>query len=146
IPGPRVRAYLDYLAFLQSARRGDWRCVPAVTPPSSQRPLGAGLHGNGLYTTATELLCFCSQVMANPRTHYHSFSKSRTHTQSSGGTKEAKNVEKRKLSQKRRTLVTQNIPSRLVSSQSEECGSQKPGPPGFGRGGKRIRVPPPKKT
>ncbi|XP_040592510.1 translin-associated factor X-interacting protein 1 isoform X2 [Mesocricetus auratus] len=45
--------------------------------------------------------------MANPETHYRSFSKSRTRTQSSGGTAEAKDVERRKLSQKRRTLPLQ---------------------------------------
>uniref|UniRef100_A0A8C2LJ56 Translin-associated factor X (Tsnax) interacting protein 1 n=1 Tax=Cricetulus griseus TaxID=10029 RepID=A0A8C2LJ56_CRIGR len=45
--------------------------------------------------------------MANPQTRYYSFSKSRTGTQSSGGTAEVKGVEKRKLSQKRRTLPFQ---------------------------------------
>ncbi|XP_031197085.1 translin-associated factor X-interacting protein 1 isoform X1 [Mastomys coucha] len=42
--------------------------------------------------------------MANPQAH-QSFSKSRTSTQSSGGIPEAKGIEKRKLSQKRRTLL-----------------------------------------
>ncbi|XP_036043490.1 translin-associated factor X-interacting protein 1 isoform X1 [Onychomys torridus] len=45
--------------------------------------------------------------MASPGTRYYSFSKSRTRTQSSGETTEAKSVEKRKLSQKRRTLPLQ---------------------------------------
>ncbi|XP_031197087.1 translin-associated factor X-interacting protein 1 isoform X3 [Mastomys coucha] len=44
--------------------------------------------------------------MANPQAH-QSFSKSRTSTQSSGGIPEAKGIEKRKLSQKRRTLPLQ---------------------------------------
>ncbi|XP_057610373.1 translin-associated factor X-interacting protein 1 isoform X1 [Chionomys nivalis] len=45
--------------------------------------------------------------MANPETRYYSFSKPRPRTRSSGGTTEAKGVEKRKLSQKRRTLPLQ---------------------------------------
>ncbi|CAO2610155.1 Translin-associated factor X-interacting protein 1 [Lemmus lemmus] len=45
--------------------------------------------------------------MANPETPYYSLCKPRTRTQSSGGTTEAKGAEKRKLSQKRRTLPLQ---------------------------------------
>ncbi|KAL1784944.1 translin-associated factor X-interacting protein 1 [Sigmodon hispidus] len=45
--------------------------------------------------------------MAKPQTRCHSFSKSRTRTQSSGETTEAKGAEKRKLSQKGRTLPLQ---------------------------------------
>uniref|UniRef100_A0A8I5ZYF3 Translin-associated factor X interacting protein 1 n=1 Tax=Rattus norvegicus TaxID=10116 RepID=A0A8I5ZYF3_RAT len=45
--------------------------------------------------------------MANPQTRNQSFSKLRTRTQSSGGTPEAESIEKRKLSQKRRTLPLQ---------------------------------------
>ncbi|XP_059120089.1 translin-associated factor X-interacting protein 1 isoform X1 [Peromyscus eremicus] len=45
--------------------------------------------------------------MASPETRYQSFSKSRTRAQSSGENTEAKSVEKRKLSQKRRTLPLQ---------------------------------------
>ena len=79
----------------------------------------------------------------------------RPRTRSSGGTTEAKGIEKRKLSQQRRTLVSDALLEPYLSPATtpllptahyfllEECGSQTPGSPGFGGGGEDILLPPP---